>query len=93
MRIINVAVSTEEIEELGRRLAERGARETANRLVRAERQGACAIALADVDQEWLLDALTTAPDGRFEELRSTLMRVHQWRAAMGSSRETSVKAA
>ena len=93
MRIINVAVSTEEVEELGRRLAERGARETANRLVRAERHGASAIALADVDQERLLGALTPAPKGRFEELRRALVNVRHWRAAMGLSREMSGNAA
>ena len=96
MRIINVAVSTEEVEELGRRLTERGARETAMRLVRAERQGARAVALADVDQERLLEALTPAPEGRFEELRRVLVNVCRWRAmgsSMGSSRELSGKAA
>jgi hypothetical protein len=84
MRIINIAVSTEEVEELGRRLAERGAHETANRLVRAERQGANAIALADVDQERLLDALTPAPEGRLVELRKALVTVGRWRAAVAS---------
>jgi hypothetical protein len=93
MRIINVVVSTEEVEELGRRLAERGACETANRLVRAERQGASAIALADVDQKRLLEALTPGPEGRFEELRRALVNVRLWRAALDSSREMSGKAA
>ena len=93
MRIINIAVSTEEVEELGRRLAERGAHETANRLGRAERQGASAIALADDDHERLLDALTPAPEGRFQELRMALVNVGQWRAAMASKPEMTGRAA
>ena len=56
MQIVGIAVGSDEVEELGRRLAESGAHETANRLLRAERRGAREIALDALDQQRLLDA-------------------------------------
>lgn len=83
MQIVGIAVGSDEVEELGRRLAESGAHETANRLLRAERRGAREIALDALDQQRLLDALTHSREGRFKELRGALVNEHRWRARSG----------
>ena len=83
MQIVGITVSTEDVEELGRRLADSGAQETANRLLRAERRGAREIALAALDQQRLLEILARAPEGRFKELRGALVTENRWRAHAG----------
>ena len=80
MRIVGIFFGTEQIEELGRRLERQGATETARRILRAERRGAREIALAEDDQELLLEALGESDEPRFQQLCDALNAELSWRA-------------